>query len=539
MTLINTRTLLLIIPHWRLIAAGVACDQLAVVVDSDRIVDVTPAAVEHGITLGIRRREAQKLCADLQIFVDDEELSVRKFDSVVEALESVTPRIEITTGGWCSFPTRGPSRYFGGDQALAQTVVERTLKVLSAMFETDEVSSYIYPRVGVADSRFVAALAATSETSSRVQVVVSGGNAAFLAPLPVDVLTTKESPLSEAVDLVDVFRRLGIKTLGDISSLPSQELLARFGSPGLLAQQLAQGIDDRASLLRPISNVVSEESEIDPPVDRVETAVFIAKAFADRICQQLAAEGLACVRILVEVETEHGEISSRLWRHERQFRPIDITDRVRWQLEGWWKSETAPTGSLSLVRLVVDETIPDSGYQLGFWGEKTANDERAIRSFTRIQGLLGPDSVTVVQRGGGRRLVNIEQRVPFVATNFDPNRVVDLPELTDAPWPGQLPAPLPITVLPQAKKLEVVDSDGCPIRVSGRGHMESNPAYCQSEFLGRHLIVGWGGPWFLDERWWDSTKKIRQARFQFLLANDTSHLCVIENGQWWLEASYE
>tara|TARA_B100001250_G_scaffold395110_1_gene399668 strand:- start:181 stop:1734 length:1554 start_codon:yes stop_codon:yes gene_type:complete len=515
------------------------CDQLAVVVDNDRVVDITPAAIEYGITLGIRRREAQKLCADLQVVLNDEELSVRRFSSVIEALESVTPRIEITTGGRCSFPTRGPSRYFGGDQALAQAVVERTVRVLSAMFETDEVPSHIYPKVGVADSRFVAALAATSETSSRIQVVVSGRSAAFLAPFPIDVLVAKESPLSEAHDLVDVFRRLGLRTLGDISSLPNQELLARFGSPGLLAKQLAQGIDSRASLLHSISNVVSEESEIDPPADHVETAVFVAKAFADRICQQLAAEGLACVRILVEVETEHGEISSRLWRHERRFTPTDITDRVRWQLEGWWKSEMAPTGSLSLVRLVVNETIPDSGYQLGFWGEKTANDERAIRSFTRIQGLLGPDSVTVVQRGGGRRLANIEQKVPFVAVNFDPNRVVNLPESTDAPWPGRLPVPLPIAVLTQAKKLEVVDDDGRLVRVSGRGHMERNPAYFKSECLGAHLIIGWGGPWFLDERWWDSAKKIRQARFQFLLDNDTSHLCVIENGQWWLEASYE
>lgn len=535
----DTRTLVLTVPHWRLVAAGISCDQLAVVVESDRIVDITPAASDYGITLGIRRREAQQLCADLKIVVADEELSVKRFGAVVEALESVTPRIEITTGGCCSFPTRGPSRYFGGDQALARIVFERTLTVLSAMFETHELLSYIYPKIGVADSRFVAALAATTESSSQIQVVVPEKSAAFLTSFPVDVLLNKESPLSEAHDLVDVFRRLGLRTLGDIRSLPNKELLSRFGKPGLLAKELAQGTDRRASLLHPISSVVSEESEIDPPTDHVEAAVFVAKAFADRICQQLAVEGLACVRILVEVETEHGEISSRLWRHERQFTPIDITDRVRWQLEGWWKSETAPTGSLSLVRLVVNETISDSGCQLGFWGEKTVNDERAVRSFARIQGILGPDSVTIVQRGGGRRLANIEQRVPFVAVNFDPNRLVNLPELTDAPWPGRLPVPLPIAVLPQAKKLEVVDSDGHLVGVSGRGYIEKDPAYFKSECLGSHLIIGWGGPWFLDERWWDSVKNIRQARFQFLLENDTSHLCVIENGQWWLEASYE
>ncbi|PDH69557.1 MAG: DNA repair protein [Acidimicrobiales bacterium MED-G01] len=539
MVLTNTRTLVLIIPHWRVIAAGVAHDHLAAVVDKDRVVDVTPDGAEHGITPGIRRREAQKLCADLKIIDDDEERSVRKFNSVVTALESVTPRIEIATGGWCSFPTRGPSRYFGGDQALARIVVERTLKALSVALKTTEVPSVIQPRIGVADSRFAAVVAATSKSLSRVQVVVPEGSAAFLASFPVDVLASKYSPLPEAQELVDVFRRLGLKTLEDVGSLPSEELFARFGSPGLLAQQLAQGIDGRAPLLHSISDVVSEESEIDPPAEHVETAVFVAKALVDRIHQRLAIEGAVCVRILIEVESEHGDVSSRLWRHEHQFTSADITDRVRWQLEGWYQSENPPTGPLSLVRLIVDETVPDSGQQLGFWGEKTVNDERAIRSFVRIQGLLGPDSVTVVQRGGGRRLADIERRVPLVAGRFDPDQVITLPESTTAPWPGRLPAPLPLAVLPQAQQLEVTDSNGRRIGVSGRGHMEEDPVRIRSDSLGSHLIIGWGGPWLLDEKWWDPAMKSRQARFQFLLEDGTAHLCVIENGEWWLEASYE
>ena len=539
MVLTNTRTLVLIIPHWRVIAAGATHDHRAAVVKKDRVVDVTPAGAEHGITPGTRRREAQKLCADLKIIEDDEERSIRKFNSVVASLESVTPRIEIATGGWCSFPTRGPSRYFGGDQALARIVAERTLKALSAVLETTEVPSVIQPRIGVADSRFAAVLAATFTSLSRVQVVVPEGSATFLAPFPVDVLASKYSPLLEARELVDVFRRLGLKTLEDIGALPSEELLARFGSPGLLAQQLAQGIDGRAPLLHSISDVVLEESEIDPPADHVETAVFVAKALADRIHRHLAINGSACVRILIEVESEHGEVSSRLWRHEHQFTSADITDRVRWQLEGWYQSENPPTGPLSSVRLTVDETVPDSGQQLGFWGEKTVNDERAIRSFVRIQGLLGPDSVTVVQRGGGRRLTDIEQRVPLAVTRFDPDQVITLPESTAAPWPGRLPAPLPIAVLPQAQQVEVTDGNGRRIGVSGRGQIEEDPVRIRSDSLGSHLIIGWGGPWLLDEKWWDPATKSRQARFQFLLADGTSHLCVIENGKWWLEASYE
>ena len=46
MVLTNTRTLVLIIPHWRVIAAGAAHDHLAAVVNKDRVVDVTPDRAE-------------------------------------------------------------------------------------------------------------------------------------------------------------------------------------------------------------------------------------------------------------------------------------------------------------------------------------------------------------------------------------------------------------------------------------------------------------------------------------------------------------
>ncbi|NIS33406.1 MAG: hypothetical protein GWN73_23965, partial [Actinobacteria bacterium] len=41
------------------------------------------------------------------------------------ALDDVTPRIEITRPGTCAFATRGPSRYFGGDEAVAELVRAR------------------------------------------------------------------------------------------------------------------------------------------------------------------------------------------------------------------------------------------------------------------------------------------------------------------------------------------------------------------------------------------------------------------------------
>ncbi len=50
----------------------------------------------------------------------DLDLEARAFEAVVGALDDLTPRTEIIRPGIVMFPTRGPSRYFGGDAPMAR-----------------------------------------------------------------------------------------------------------------------------------------------------------------------------------------------------------------------------------------------------------------------------------------------------------------------------------------------------------------------------------------------------------------------------------
>lgn len=75
--------------------------------------------------------------------------------------------------------------------------------------------------------------------------------------------------------------------------------------------------------------------DLDPPVARVDTAAFAARALAERMHARLAAQGLACTRLIIEACTEHGEELVRTWRHDGLLSTGDVANRVRWQLEGW------------------------------------------------------------------------------------------------------------------------------------------------------------------------------------------------------------
>ena len=120
----GVRTLVMWCPHWPLVAAGVDPAVPAVVIHANRVVDVSPAALDEGIVPGLRRRESQSRCSGLVVLDHDPARDARWFEPVVAAVGELTPWVEITHPGRCAVPTRGPSRYFGGDEALAARVAE-------------------------------------------------------------------------------------------------------------------------------------------------------------------------------------------------------------------------------------------------------------------------------------------------------------------------------------------------------------------------------------------------------------------------------
>jgi len=124
------RTLVVWCPDWPVVAAGVPPDAPAAVLRAGRVVAASPAARADGVAPGMRRRESQARCPALLVLDHDPSRDARAFEPVVTGLEPITPRIEISEPGRCCFPTRGPSRYFGGDEALvaraARLAVERS-----------------------------------------------------------------------------------------------------------------------------------------------------------------------------------------------------------------------------------------------------------------------------------------------------------------------------------------------------------------------------------------------------------------------------
>jgi len=527
---------------WPVAAAGVGPHEPAAVLHANRVVACSPAARAEGVRVGHRRREAQGRSPALVVIDRDERRDARRFEAIVQAVEVFTPRLELTRPGACTFTTRGPSRYFGGDQALAEQVHDRVHDVMEGLGWPDAV------RIGVADGSFAAALAARlsddahAAGASPITVIEPGTSPAFLAPFPVATLGQP--------DLADVFGRLGLRTLGAVASLAATDVVARFGTDGLRAHRRARGLDERPPDAREPPADLAVTAVLDPPAERIDIAAFVAKTLADELFDNLASRGLSCTRVLIGAETEHGETIERAWRYEGTLTAGAVTDRVRWQLEGWLHATAPtreaperqpanrPTSGITLLRLTPDEVVPAHGRQLGFWGGETEADTRAGRALARVQGLLGPDAVLVPEWRGGRGPGEQLTLVPAAAVDLTAPRPSTRPDWITAPWPGRIPAPAPALVHPEPVALDVRDEHGDDVRVDGRGLISAAPVAIAVAGGPWQEIEGWAGPWPADERWWDHATHRRRARFQ-LVVDGTAHLAVVEGGRWWIEATYD
>ncbi|WBB80004.1 DNA polymerase Y family protein [Micromonospora sp. WMMD882] len=643
-----TRTLLLWCPDWPVIAAeivdGVPAVGPVAVLRANRVVACSARARADGVRRGLRKREAQGRCPDLAVVDYDPARDARAFEPVVAAVEELAAGVEVVRPGVCAVAVRGPARYFGGEEAAAERIIEHVAQECA-----------VESQVGVADGVFAAGLAARTG-----RVVPPGGTPGFLAALPVGALGRPA--------LVDLLRRLGIRTLGDFAGLPVGDVLARFGFDAALAHRLAAGRDDRPLAVRQPPADLTVRADYDEPLDRVDAAAFAARVLAERLHDRLTGYGLACTRLGVEAVTAHGQELHRVWRHDGLLTAAAIADRLRWQLDGWLTGVAGrpgstrparPTAGIIRLRLIPDGVLAQAGLQPGLWGSTGEERDRAHRALSRVQGLLGPESVVTAVLGGGRSPADQTRLVPWGDERLparpgdprwpaadpsrpaadpsrpaadpsrpaadpsrpaadpsrpaadpsrpaadpsrpavdaarpvaDPSRpvieparpvadhsrpavdaarpAVDQPPSVASsgpgrlspsapsgvggssgsarsrasppspPWPGRLPPPAPAVVLPAPLAATVCDAAGEPVGVSARLQLTAPPARLAVGAAAPAEIVGWAGPWPVDERWWAPAEACRRARFQVGLADGTALLLAVESGRWLLEAIYD
>src|SRR3954451_17675445 len=188
-----------------------------------RVGESSAAAEAYGVVRGMQMGEALSRCPGLRLVAPDPQGVRELWGGVLDRLEAIGAAVESDRAGVAFFAAGGLEGLYGGD---VRGVLDETRRALGRGV-----------RLGAAPCRFPAHAPALQARPRRARsiVVEEGQERSFLAPLLVALLRSRP----ELQALPDILDQLGIRSLGELASLPSRAVAERFSHPGLLALDLA------------------------------------------------------------------------------------------------------------------------------------------------------------------------------------------------------------------------------------------------------------------------------------------------------------
>lgn len=462
--------------------------------------------------------------------------SFRSFEPIVRRISEICAVVEVVEAGTVVMAAKGPSRYFGGDANVAHTLSD-------ACDNKEDVVG-----VGIADSRFAAIAAARLAASRKSPCVISSSiTTEFIDALPVQALSEINNI---DVGTVDLLLRLGLVRCGDVRHLGEAALIDRFGLTGHHIFQLVSAQEIHGFSLDAPPSDFSCVYESDTPLVSVSHVVEASRSTIEEMVHRIDVSGQQCVRVLIHCETDHGESMSRIWGESRGFTTSALAQRLSYQLDGWFvhcgDDLDAPTSGIVRVCMTPVECREALATQAVLWGGNEENTERAARAVAQMCAVDDCVRVTVPQWEGGRDITTAYSQVSAHTVDITQSqhgavRVGATKNHTEK-WSGSLPVPWPAWVAAQPIDINIVDADQHHVGVTGRHELTSTPVSVEMGRLHYH-IEKVGGPWPVEERWWDPRRARRHVRAQLLVRNAQGatrvFLVVLENNVWKLIARYD
>lgn len=212
------------------------------------------AARSKGVHSAMPTAQALRLCPELILVSGRHGRYSEKSDKVMEILGRITPLVEQVSIDEAFLDV--------SDLSQDPEIIARELQAAVA------VETKLPCSLGVATNKLVAKIAtdtgkARAKASGSggypraILVVPPGGEAAFLAPLPVKAMWGVGPKMEEAL------RKLGIHTIGDLAAASEKTLIQLFGKYGSDLYHHALGLDDSPVVVEHEVKSISQEITFD------------------------------------------------------------------------------------------------------------------------------------------------------------------------------------------------------------------------------------------------------------------------------------
>ena len=290
-----------------------------------------------------------------------------------------SPRLEVVGDREITLDLIGVERLFGDAKEIAtsirSTAADRSLRI----------------RVAIAGTRTAARLLVHHRAG--ITVIEPGTEAATLAPLPLALLsvlrTSDSNGANDPTGLLLTLRRWGLRTLGDFTALPPDDVAARLGQIGVWWQRIAAG-EDPLPLVPSVPEERFEQTlELEWPIDGLEPLSFVLGRLMEPLERHLEQRDRGGAVLHIRLNLVKGEDGTRPV-HERSLQlPTPIRDARTLRTLALLDLEShPPAAAIERVTVAVDPT-PGRIVQYSLLTRPLPSPEQISTLMARLNALMG------------------------------------------------------------------------------------------------------------------------------------------------------
>lgn len=443
----------------------------------------TPAARALGVELGMTAPQAVARCPQLLIRSAHTGAETEARAALIAVAFTLSPTIEDTAPGVCTADWRGAAR---------------ATFLPSARAAVTQLSQLGLPTTaGIARTPLLALYAARATRD----VLLVESDQDFLAPLP--LATADPSP-----ELARVLAQWGLRTLGDLTTLPRDEIVLRFGAAGLALWQRACGGTSRPLIPLAPPQAFAAAMDFEQEIETLEPLLFILRRCVDRLALELVAAHFVAAELALTLRFTDDAPHTRRIRLPEPTADTEILFRT---LQTYLDSlQTAAP-----ITAVAFEIMPARPLvrQQGLFDTGLRDPHGFAETLARVGALVGSDRI------GTPRLAPTHR--PDAATLHPPATAI----------PAALPLPLHPPLGPPLRRFR----PPLPVQIS---HDAAGVTYLWSDRV-QGEIAARSAPYPRSGEWWQRDRAWERVEFDIALAEGGLFRLLQIGDAWFLEGEYD
>jgi len=352
------------------------------------------AARRYGIRSAMPMARALRLCPELIVIPHRRRAYTIVSRQVMALLRQVTPLVEqISIDEAFLDVSEVPQPVEQVARALQQRVRQEVGLPCSLGLASNKLVAKIATEVGKAQ-------APPGQYPNALTVVPPGEEAAFLAPLPVEMLWGVGPKTAARL------AQMGVHTIGDLARLPESRLVDFFGQHGVDLYRRAHGMDDRPVVTSRERKSISHETTFPRDVrDEVELRHTLRR-LTEKVVRRLGRKHLHAATVRIKIRWPD---FTTLTRQATLKTPTDEFDLIFSFAESLFDQVWKPGRAVRLLGVGVSQLSPRPR-QLGLWDAESQKERRLEEAMVVLRQRFGdgvivrglPDSSSPAQNSSRR-----------------------------------------------------------------------------------------------------------------------------------------